>query len=575
MYVFAFDRDWTVDVNPHPDRDAVPLAWVRTLAHDTEHAVYAIGNQTLADEAAIPGVVDIVGQHPDPWTDWLGEKTPDGRYERYPTRRERLELIRDLHPDADGYIVVDDLDLSDVPGWAHYHAWEFVPAIEREEVDLATSLTGEFVPDGGFDSPEVVETLLEAGVVFEVTHDADGEQRHQVVTHQKPTRPSMLPLRGPPVFWFEPIGGGQPFSVRYPDLLAIHPVAIDQLPDPLTDDALTAYRVTLATDSTKVDLQAVETILRQATTHSSRYDSDEVFALAVAAIDHKQNALATLIEPLLALLETHEASNGRLILDRIADKIPEDPTLFLPYTAELSSYLEAESGYRGSAARCLMELAEVEPNAVVDAVPLLATVADDCTASTREYVIYTLLLVARQYPAEVLPAIDVFVSAVRTGSENAQTNALAALGTITSQFPDATQTIVSDVAGLLEAESREARNNAVGMLGDIAQTQPGIVIEYADEIATRLDDPNIQARINASITLLRAGEASPDAIRTQRARLETALMDSSPAVRANTCVLIGNADVQVDLEALREVRQNDLDENVREQAAWALSRLRE
>ena len=51
MTVFAFDRDWTVDVNPHPNRQAVPLDWVRTLAHETAHPVYAIGNQDLADEA--------------------------------------------------------------------------------------------------------------------------------------------------------------------------------------------------------------------------------------------------------------------------------------------------------------------------------------------------------------------------------------------------------------------------------------------------------------------------------------------------------------------------------------------
>jgi len=47
MLVFAFDRDWTIDVNPHPRHDAVPLEWVRHLAHETPHAVYAIGNQTL------------------------------------------------------------------------------------------------------------------------------------------------------------------------------------------------------------------------------------------------------------------------------------------------------------------------------------------------------------------------------------------------------------------------------------------------------------------------------------------------------------------------------------------------
>lgn len=72
MIVFAFDREFTVDLNPHPTRQAVPLDWVQTLAHET-HRVYAIGNQNLADEAAIPGVVDIVGKHRDDCGDWLGD----------------------------------------------------------------------------------------------------------------------------------------------------------------------------------------------------------------------------------------------------------------------------------------------------------------------------------------------------------------------------------------------------------------------------------------------------------------------------------------------------------------------
>jgi len=150
MLVFAFDRDWTVDVNPHPHRDAVPLEWVRHLAHETDHAVYAIGNQMLADEAAIPGVVDIVGHHSDDWEEWLGEKQPDGYYEQFPTRRERLALIADLHPTADDYIVVDDIDLRDVDGWGHYHAWEFVPAVERGEIDPTLPWARDPVPDGGF-----------------------------------------------------------------------------------------------------------------------------------------------------------------------------------------------------------------------------------------------------------------------------------------------------------------------------------------------------------------------------------------------------------------------------------------
>jgi len=147
--VFAFDRDWTVDVNPHPRHEAVPLEWVRHLAHETSHTVYAIGNQDLAEEAAIPGVVDIVGRHEDDWEQWLGAKLPSGRYEQFPKRRERLSLIADLHPEADEFVVIDDLDLSDVSGWEHYHAWEFVPAVKQGVIDPDLPWVQDMSTDGG------------------------------------------------------------------------------------------------------------------------------------------------------------------------------------------------------------------------------------------------------------------------------------------------------------------------------------------------------------------------------------------------------------------------------------------
>ena len=188
MLVFAFDRDWTVDVNPHPRHEAVPLEWVRHLAHETPHVVYAIGNQTLAEEAAIPGIVDIVGRHPDEWDEWLGEKQPTGRYERFPLRRERLALIADLHPDADDYIVVDDLDLNDVDGWEHYHAWEFVPAVKQGQIHPDLPWARDLEADGGLptsagimpaDASSLSSFLDEHAdaVGFEITYLDDGVER--------------------------------------------------------------------------------------------------------------------------------------------------------------------------------------------------------------------------------------------------------------------------------------------------------------------------------------------------------------------------------------------------------------
>ncbi|WP_246084449.1 adaptin protein [Salinadaptatus halalkaliphilus] len=129
MYVLAFDRDWTVDVNPPPNREAVPLEWVRYWAHEADHQVWAIGNQDLVYEAGIPGVVEAIRRyHGD--LDVLGEQDESGRYESWPSRERRLELLAELFPDAARYIVVDDLDLSHVDDWDHYTAWEFLEAIE-------------------------------------------------------------------------------------------------------------------------------------------------------------------------------------------------------------------------------------------------------------------------------------------------------------------------------------------------------------------------------------------------------------------------------------------------------------
>lgn len=138
MMVFAFDRDWTVDVNPRPGHDAVPLAWVEHLAHETDHEVWAIGNQDLTHEAEIPGIVELSERYYEEGIDRLGEQDEFGRFEFWPLRRERLRMLTEVFPDAVEYIVVDDIDLSDVDGWNHYYAWEFVPAVEEGDLPVET-----------------------------------------------------------------------------------------------------------------------------------------------------------------------------------------------------------------------------------------------------------------------------------------------------------------------------------------------------------------------------------------------------------------------------------------------------
>ena len=56
--ILCFDRDYTVSVNGHPDRAAVPIGWVQYWAHETEIPVWATGNQHLKSECEIPGLTE-------------------------------------------------------------------------------------------------------------------------------------------------------------------------------------------------------------------------------------------------------------------------------------------------------------------------------------------------------------------------------------------------------------------------------------------------------------------------------------------------------------------------------------
>jgi len=118
MKLFAFDRDNTIDVNQGP----VPLSWVRYLAEETEHEVYAIGNQALKKEAGIPGVAEAQEKLKSK------EDVGKGTHVGMPARRERVRMLKELFPSKGEYIVIDDADLSNMEdeGWTYYSPDDFV-----------------------------------------------------------------------------------------------------------------------------------------------------------------------------------------------------------------------------------------------------------------------------------------------------------------------------------------------------------------------------------------------------------------------------------------------------------------
>jgi hypothetical protein len=134
--VLAFDRDWTVDVNAHPRREAVPLEYVRHWKENTKHEVWATGNQLLVEEAKIPGTVESVRRLRGDIKPFGEKDEQTGRYENWPEREKRLKILEKLFPDADEYIVIDDLDLKHVDNWNHYYAWNFMEALRNGELSI-------------------------------------------------------------------------------------------------------------------------------------------------------------------------------------------------------------------------------------------------------------------------------------------------------------------------------------------------------------------------------------------------------------------------------------------------------
>ncbi|WP_123537892.1 HEAT repeat domain-containing protein [Halosimplex salinum] len=572
MYVLAFDRDWTVDLNPHPRWEAVPLEWVRYWAHEAGHEVWAIGNQDLVEDADIAGTVESIRRR-DGHVDALGEQDEYGYYEWWPEREERLRILLELFPNAEGYIAVDDLDLGHVDGWEHFHAWNFVEYVRQGELGLSAPPSTGLSPDGGFESGDAVREVLADGYVFELTHRTDGEQKTHLVTHFEPDRPSMTPLKGPPAFWFETVGNDERFSVRLPEIEALQPVPYDRLADPLAGAAFAAVRKQLEEDPASVDEELLRTMLSDAAADAASVDRRKALRLAMTAVKHCDDSREVAVDATFDLLADEPSALDRAALQALHEAATDDPTVLKDHVGDLSAYASQDSMYQAAATHCLMELAEADPTRVLDAVPALEAAATAETEATQSYAVYALSSIAAKYPEEVFPARDALIEAMQNEDETTQTNALAALGKIASNYPDAAEPIVDELVPLLDDDAKRVRNNAVGLLGDLAQEYPPIVIEYADRIASRLDDNNIQARVNASIALQRAGEADPAAIRAQQNRLEAALEDPSPEVRANVCSLIGNANVSVPIETLEEVKENDLDETVRDRAAWAISRL--
>jgi hypothetical protein len=443
---------------------------------------------------------------------------------------------------------------------------------EKAKMGRAYSAYRENLRKASFASEEAVRERLADGYVFRLTSSEDSDTQSWLVTHQGFDRPAAKPLDGPPAFRFAPLADDQPITVRLPDIQALEPVSIAALNPSRQESVVTALISDLSSNPDTISLATIEETLQCAL--DGDVDPTRAGHVARTTIQTRddEETLEALAEPLFALLEHADPPVGPLLCQALRTYTETNPATVEPYVPELRSLLTEAASPAGPAS-CLATLAGDRPNAVLDAVPALATVATGDDQEARKWAVYAFSKVASSHPEALFPALDVLVDASTAGDENLRTNALSALGKVTGLYPDAALTVLEDLVELLDSDHPSVRGNAVGLLGDIAQEHPDRVINYAPAIARCLTDESEDVRQNAALTLIRAGGADPAAVKAEHELLEAALDDSDPDVRANACTLVGNAHAPVSTDRLQELRDDDPDARVQEQAAWALNRL--
>lgn len=413
------------------------------------------------------------------------------------------------------------------------------------------------LPDGG----HTVEERLADGYLFDLPVQNSTTSRSLVLFNDITIEdPDEERVRGTTL-------NGKQFDVSRSDLETVQSVTTDALDTAAKAALLSRLSKAITADVQRIPPEEVTKLINEGT--QDHLDTGQLLTVTQQYLERQPETIATLGQPLVAFLRETEHPVGVVVLKTITDAAKDVPDAVAALAAEIASLCEP---YGAVAVEPLKIVAEVDPAGVLDAVPALAAAGKSGDRHLRQQLMYTFAKVASAHPEALLPAVDVLIEGIRHGDASVRKNALSALGRVAGQYPDAATAAIDPTVDLLDHGDDQIRGNAVGLLADVAQEHPEAIINHAETIAAGLTDSDEAVRINASKALNRAGRADPNAIAAQRSQLIAALNDSNATVRANACTLIGNANVSVPAERLRELRQNDPNERVHSQAAYALSR---
>lgn len=331
---------------------------------------------------------------------------------------------------------------------------------------------------------------------------------------------------------------------------------------------------TAQSDPSNLDFDAVIDILETPTDTPAAHGT-ATQALVIAG-NKGQEIDARFVDPLVTLLDRPSLDANAWLLRGLREIAKNEPGAVIDVRERIFEEIHLDETETTKAAlECATEIANHDPSAVLNLAPKIAELLVSDNATIRDNASFIVARIARDHPDEIKPVTPKLAEKIAASDETYQTNVLAALGHLTSVHNPLDRAALEPIAQATDSHSAQVRGNAIGLMADLARRYPDAVSQHQQVLVHRLEDSDGTVRANTVSAILHIALEKPDAPDDALPGLIELTDDPSPMVRRNVARTLGYLEATVALEQLRNLADNDSDEEVREIATWAVSRVAE
>ncbi|MFB6152108.1 MAG: pentapeptide repeat-containing protein [Haloarculaceae archaeon] len=217
----------------------------------------------------------------------------------------------------------------------------------------------------------------------------------------------------------------------------------------------------------------------------------------------------------------------------VADVDPDDVVDEVPAIADETNRESAEE--RNHAVVALSRVAKEHPEAVAAARPALVERLSDEVDTVRYNAALTLWRVASEHPGRLIGALPEIAGGLVDDASKVRDECEDALNAVADAYPDAVKEgvadFLADLVGDLTAADPDDRNAAARGFVRAASTAPGAVEESLDALTDCFDDESVPVRYHATMAVKRVATREPAAVTEFAGALASRLDDPDADVR--------------------------------------------